>query len=205
MENSGSCLRTAPASSIRATFPSTDFLRRCTSSRSPPTTRPTHATSDGMAPAPAPAGARSGDRLHRAQPRRAGKDAVSLQAGRLGSATGRTWAIAGRRSITIFLRATTAFASLACNNSGVWNEAGASFDFSIAPAFYQTDLVPRVVRWPLFWRCSGALYRLRLDADRAAIQHAHGRARQRADAHRARFARYPAAEFSRRVAEASTP
>src|SRR5580700_6881699 len=26
----------------------------------------------------------------------------------------------------------------ACNNSGVWNEAGASFDFSIAPAYYQT-------------------------------------------------------------------
>jgi signal transduction histidine kinase/ligand-binding sensor domain-containing protein len=26
----------------------------------------------------------------------------------------------------------------ACNNSGVWNEAGASFDFSIAPKFYQT-------------------------------------------------------------------
>ena len=27
---------------------------------------------------------------------------------------------------------------MACNNSGVWNEAGASFDFSIAPAYYQT-------------------------------------------------------------------
>jgi signal transduction histidine kinase len=26
----------------------------------------------------------------------------------------------------------------ACNNSGVWNEAGAAFDFSIAPAYYQT-------------------------------------------------------------------
>jgi signal transduction histidine kinase len=26
----------------------------------------------------------------------------------------------------------------ACNNSGVWNEAGASFDFSIDPAYYQT-------------------------------------------------------------------
>jgi hypothetical protein len=27
---------------------------------------------------------------------------------------------------------------MACNNSGVWNEAGASFYFSIDPAHYQT-------------------------------------------------------------------
>ena len=27
---------------------------------------------------------------------------------------------------------------MACNNSGVWNEAGASLDFSVAPAYYQT-------------------------------------------------------------------
>ncbi|MDT7816697.1 MAG: hypothetical protein QOJ42_6613 [Acidobacteriaceae bacterium] len=31
------------------------------------------------------------------------------------------------------------FRVLASNNSGVWNEAGASFDFSIAPAYYQTS------------------------------------------------------------------
>ena len=30
------------------------------------------------------------------------------------------------------------FRVTACNNSGVWNEAGASFDFSIDPAYYQT-------------------------------------------------------------------
>jgi signal transduction histidine kinase/ligand-binding sensor domain-containing protein len=30
------------------------------------------------------------------------------------------------------------FRVAACNNSGVWNEAGADFDFSIAPAYYQT-------------------------------------------------------------------
>jgi signal transduction histidine kinase/ligand-binding sensor domain-containing protein len=30
------------------------------------------------------------------------------------------------------------FRVAACNNSGVWNEAGASFDFSIDPAYYQT-------------------------------------------------------------------
>ena len=53
------------------------------------------------------------------------------------------------------------FRVAASNNSGVWNEAGASFDFSIAPAYYQT-------RWfqascvagflGLLW----ALYRFRL-------------------------------------------
>ena len=31
------------------------------------------------------------------------------------------------------------FRVMACNNSGLWNEAGAVFDFSIAPAFYQTN------------------------------------------------------------------
>jgi signal transduction histidine kinase len=30
------------------------------------------------------------------------------------------------------------FRVMASNNSGVWNQAGASFDFSIAPAYYQT-------------------------------------------------------------------
>jgi signal transduction histidine kinase/ligand-binding sensor domain-containing protein len=30
------------------------------------------------------------------------------------------------------------FRVMACNNSGVWNEAGAVLDFSIAPAYYQT-------------------------------------------------------------------
>jgi signal transduction histidine kinase/ligand-binding sensor domain-containing protein len=34
------------------------------------------------------------------------------------------------------------FRVTACNNSGVWNEAGASFDFSIAPAYYQTTWFP---------------------------------------------------------------
>lgn len=30
------------------------------------------------------------------------------------------------------------FRVVACNNSGVWNEAGAFLDFSIAPVYYQT-------------------------------------------------------------------
>ena len=31
------------------------------------------------------------------------------------------------------------FRVMACNNSGVWNEAGTSIDFSVLPAFYQTN------------------------------------------------------------------
>jgi signal transduction histidine kinase len=31
------------------------------------------------------------------------------------------------------------FRVIACNNSGVWNEAGAALDFSVAPAWYQTN------------------------------------------------------------------
>lgn len=34
------------------------------------------------------------------------------------------------------------FRVMACNNSGVWNEAGDAFDFSIAPAYYQTRWFP---------------------------------------------------------------
>jgi len=31
------------------------------------------------------------------------------------------------------------FQVIACNNDGIWNEAGASLDFSVAPAWYQTN------------------------------------------------------------------
>jgi hypothetical protein len=31
------------------------------------------------------------------------------------------------------------FRVLACNNSGVWNEEGATLEFAVDPAFYQTN------------------------------------------------------------------
>jgi signal transduction histidine kinase len=49
----------------------------------------------------------------------------------------------------------------ACNNNGVWNEAGASWDFSIAPAYFQTNwfrLACGFASAALLWW----LYRLRL-------------------------------------------
>jgi ligand-binding sensor domain-containing protein/signal transduction histidine kinase len=53
------------------------------------------------------------------------------------------------------------FRVIASNSSGVWNDAGASLDFSIAPAYYQTNwfrLLCVASFLGLFW----ALYRLRL-------------------------------------------
>jgi signal transduction histidine kinase/ligand-binding sensor domain-containing protein len=53
------------------------------------------------------------------------------------------------------------FRVMACNNSGVWNEAGASFDFSIDPRYYQTawfKIACAAVFLTLLW----GIYRLRL-------------------------------------------
>ena len=52
-----------------------------------------------------------------------------------------TWRDAGTRRQAFFTNLSPGryrFRVIACNNDGVWNEAGASLDFSIAPAWYQT-------------------------------------------------------------------
>jgi PAS domain S-box-containing protein len=49
----------------------------------------------------------------------------------------------------------------ACNNSGLWNEAGAALDFFVAPAFYQTVWF-RALGVLLFLAVLAGLYRLRL-------------------------------------------
>ena len=53
------------------------------------------------------------------------------------------------------------FRVAACNNSGVWNEAGDTLDFSIAPAYYQT-LWFRVACVAAFLGLLWALYELRV-------------------------------------------
>lgn len=53
------------------------------------------------------------------------------------------------------------FRVMACNNSGVWNEAGTYIDFSIAPAYYQTAWF-RISSVILLLLVLGALYQLRL-------------------------------------------
>ena len=55
------------------------------------------------------------------------------------------------------------FKVIACNNDGVWNEAGASWGFNIAPAFYQTKwfwMLNAVAGAALLW----FLYQIRLRA-----------------------------------------
>jgi signal transduction histidine kinase/ligand-binding sensor domain-containing protein len=53
------------------------------------------------------------------------------------------------------------FRVIACNNSGVWNEEGATLDFSIAPAYWQTNWF-RALCVAVFIALLWALYRLRL-------------------------------------------
>src|SRR5262249_55237166 len=53
------------------------------------------------------------------------------------------------------------FRVIACNNSGVWNETGASLDFSVAPAYYQTAWF-RLSGVAAFLILVSALYRLHL-------------------------------------------
>jgi len=53
------------------------------------------------------------------------------------------------------------FRVMASNNSGAWNEAGASFDFSIAPAYYQTPWF-RISCAAAFLALLWGLYRYRL-------------------------------------------
>ncbi len=53
------------------------------------------------------------------------------------------------------------FRVIACNNNGIWNEAGAALDFTIAPAFYQTAWF-RALGVLFFLVILVGLYRLRL-------------------------------------------
>jgi PAS domain S-box-containing protein len=53
------------------------------------------------------------------------------------------------------------FHVIACNNDGVWNEVGASLDFSIAPAYYQTTWF-RLLCMAAFASLLWTFYRLRL-------------------------------------------
>ena len=46
---------------------------------------------------------------------------------------------------------------IASNNSGVWNETGATLDFSIAPAYYQTRWFEALVVAGAFALCGRAI------------------------------------------------
>ena len=76
----------------------------------------------------------------------------------------RDWQDVGNRRQAFYTNLpprTYRFRVIACNNSGVWNETGRLFDFSIAPAYYQTvwfRLLCAAAFLALLW----ALYLLRL-------------------------------------------
>jgi signal transduction histidine kinase/ligand-binding sensor domain-containing protein len=53
------------------------------------------------------------------------------------------------------------FRVLACNNDGIWNESGATFDFALLPAFYQTQAFRLLCALVLIILAGGA-YRLRV-------------------------------------------
>jgi signal transduction histidine kinase/ligand-binding sensor domain-containing protein len=76
----------------------------------------------------------------------------------------RDWVDAGSRRQALYsdLRPRDyRFRVMASNNSGVWNEAGASFDFSVAPAYYQTTwFLASVVA--VFLALLAGLYQLRV-------------------------------------------
>ncbi len=76
----------------------------------------------------------------------------------------RDWQDAGNRRQAFYTNLAPAnyrFRVIASNNSGVWNEIGAALDFSIAPAFYQTNwfrALCAAVALALVW----AFYQLRI-------------------------------------------
>ena len=47
------------------------------------------------------------------------------------------------------------FRVIASNSDGVWNDEAAKLDFSIAPAYYQTNWFRAALRGCCFWRCCG--------------------------------------------------
>src|SRR5271163_738178 len=76
----------------------------------------------------------------------------------------RDWQDAGNRRQAFYTNLSPGkyrFRVTACNNSGVWNEAGTFLDFSIAPAYYQTNWF-RVSCVAALASLLGMLYKLRV-------------------------------------------
>ena len=78
----------------------------------------------------------------------------------------RSWVDAGSRRQAFYTNLPPhlyRFRVMASNNDGVWNESGASLDFSVIPAFYETTAF-RIVTVILAILCAWAAYLLRLRA-----------------------------------------
>ena len=68
------------------------------------------------------------------------------------------------------------FRVIACNSDGVWNDSAAKLDFSIAPAYYQTNWF-RASLVAAFFLALWGVIPLAPASDRAGIQRAYGRPR----------------------------
>ena len=78
----------------------------------------------------------------------------------------RDWQDAGNRRQAFYTNLSPInyrFRVMACNNSGVWNEGGASLDFFIAPAYYQTTWF-RILCAAVFLSMIWAVYWVRVRA-----------------------------------------
>ena len=143
---------TASASSIRVTFPSTNSRRRCTSSKSPPTARPTMRIASNLR---LPALSRDLEIDYTALSLVA-PEKVHFRYKLEGH--DRDWKDVGnrpaRRSIPIFLHATTASASSPAITAACGTRPATR---SISPSPRRTIRPPGSARraWPLFWHCSG--------------------------------------------------
>jgi signal transduction histidine kinase/ligand-binding sensor domain-containing protein len=99
----------------------------------------------------------------------------------------REWQDAGTRRQAFYNSLTPGrhrFRVIACNNDGVWNEVGATLDFAVAPAYYQTIWF-RSLSVLAFLAAAAGLYRLRL---REVARQFHIRTEERV-AERTRIAR----------------
>ena len=76
--------------------------------------------------------------------------------------TGERWSTIAKCSIRTFAPGPYRFRVIACNNSGVWNEQGDTLEFSVAPAYYQTNWFRALCAQPSFWRCCGRPTRYRV-------------------------------------------
>ena len=145
-------------SSILIMWLSTKFRRRYTSSRLWPTTRSTGRTYPGKFRAcicqRELAMFRSTTPLSAWRRRRR---FISSTSWRARIATGGRWSTTARCSTRTLRPGPYRFRVIASNNSGVWNEQGDTLEFSVLPAYYQTNWFRRSVRDRLYGIALGGL------------------------------------------------
>ena len=167
----GSHPRMGSASSIRGIFRSTSFHLLCTSNKSPRMARSTIARTDLRLPPRVRDLSIDYTALSLVVPEKVrfrfkleGQDATGREVGNSPQACDTRISPPGNYRFRV----------TACNNSGVWNEAGRFLDFSIAPAYWQTNWF-RALCVAAFMALLWAAHRLRVRVleDRQTILERH--------------------------------